>query len=154
MAKAVDVAESNMARFGLTPQELASRRKWVNKTREQVCTPAFLRSCHLPLCATACLIVTIVPAQCESIAAGLKAPQAAPRSNGTASSSAASKYDAAIRNENDRHIISESEQQQSLIRCVSSTLVQELPDNRCGKVSDKRTESHQPSIMWTAITIQ
>ena len=35
MEKAVDVAESNMARFGLTHQEVASRKKWVNKTRQQ-----------------------------------------------------------------------------------------------------------------------
>ena len=36
MEKAVDVAESNMSRFGLTQQELSSRRKWVSKTRQQV----------------------------------------------------------------------------------------------------------------------
>ncbi len=36
MEKAVDVAESNMTRFGLTQQEVASRKKWVNKTRQQV----------------------------------------------------------------------------------------------------------------------
>ena len=36
MEKAVDVAESNMSRFGLTAQDVASRRKWVLKTRQQV----------------------------------------------------------------------------------------------------------------------
>lgn len=40
MEKAVDVAESNMARFGLTQQEVSSRRKWVSKTRQQVCVPS------------------------------------------------------------------------------------------------------------------
>lgn len=40
MEKAVDVAESNMTRFGLTAQEVASRRKWVAKTRQQV-SPEF-----------------------------------------------------------------------------------------------------------------
>ena len=38
MEKAVDVAESNMARFGLTQQEVASRKKWVTKTRQQAST--------------------------------------------------------------------------------------------------------------------
>ena len=36
MEKAVDVAEKNMARFGLTQQEISSRRKWVLQTRRQV----------------------------------------------------------------------------------------------------------------------
>ena len=36
MEKAVDVAEQNMARFGLSKQEIAARRKWVNQTRQQV----------------------------------------------------------------------------------------------------------------------
>ena len=36
MDKAVDAAENNMARFNLTQQEVASRRKWVTKTRQQV----------------------------------------------------------------------------------------------------------------------
>ena len=36
MAKAVDVAERQMQRFGLTPQEVAERRKWVQATRQQV----------------------------------------------------------------------------------------------------------------------
>ena len=36
MEKAVDVAESNMARFGLTLQDIQSRRKWVRQTRQQV----------------------------------------------------------------------------------------------------------------------
>lgn len=36
MEKAVDVAESNMARFGLTQQEVTSRKRWVSKTRQQV----------------------------------------------------------------------------------------------------------------------
>ena len=38
MAKAVDVAEKNMARFGLSQAEISSRRKWVLQTRRQVCT--------------------------------------------------------------------------------------------------------------------
>lgn len=36
MDKAVDAAENNMARFNLTQQEVASRRKWVTKTQQQV----------------------------------------------------------------------------------------------------------------------
>ena len=36
MEKAVDVAEKNMARFGLTQQEISNRRKWVLQTRRQV----------------------------------------------------------------------------------------------------------------------
>lgn len=36
MEKAVDVAEKNMSRFGLTQQEIGSRRQWVLQTRRQV----------------------------------------------------------------------------------------------------------------------
>ena len=36
MEKAVDVAEKNMARFGLSQAEISSRRKWVMQTRRQV----------------------------------------------------------------------------------------------------------------------
>lgn len=36
MEKAVDVAEKNMSRFGLTQAEISSRRKWVLQTRRQV----------------------------------------------------------------------------------------------------------------------
>ena len=42
MAKAVDVAEKNMARFGLTQAEISSRRKWVLQTRRQVCRAAIM----------------------------------------------------------------------------------------------------------------
>lgn len=33
---AVDRASENPQRFNLTPEELASRRKWINNTRKQV----------------------------------------------------------------------------------------------------------------------
>lgn len=36
MEKAVDVAEKNMSRFGLTQAEISNRRKWVMQTRRQV----------------------------------------------------------------------------------------------------------------------
>lgn len=36
MEKAVDVAEKNMTRFGLTTQEIRSRRSWVHDTRKMV----------------------------------------------------------------------------------------------------------------------
>lgn len=36
MAKAVDVAEKNSARFGLTQAEIASRRKWILQTTREV----------------------------------------------------------------------------------------------------------------------
>jgi methylase of polypeptide subunit release factors len=36
MEKAVDVAEKNMNRFGLTTQEIRSRRSWVHDTRRTV----------------------------------------------------------------------------------------------------------------------
>jgi len=36
MEKAVDVAEKNMTRFGLTTQEIRSRRSWVHDTRKTV----------------------------------------------------------------------------------------------------------------------
>ena len=36
MEKAVDVAEQSMARFNLTPQVVAARRKWVKDTRKKV----------------------------------------------------------------------------------------------------------------------
>lgn len=36
MEKAVDVAEKNMNRFGLTTQEIRSRRQWVHDTRRTV----------------------------------------------------------------------------------------------------------------------
>ena len=36
MEKAVDVAEQSMARFNLTPQVVAVRRKWVKDTRKKV----------------------------------------------------------------------------------------------------------------------
>lgn len=39
MEKAVDVAEKNMARFGLSQAEISSRRKWVMQSRRQVCIP-------------------------------------------------------------------------------------------------------------------
>jgi hypothetical protein len=38
MEKAVDVAEKNMSRFGLTQAEISNRRKWVLQTRRQVCS--------------------------------------------------------------------------------------------------------------------
>lgn len=36
MEKAVDVAEKNMSRFGLSQAEISSRRKWVLQTRKRV----------------------------------------------------------------------------------------------------------------------
>ena len=39
MEKAVDVAEKNMARFGLTQAEISNRRKWVMQTRKKVTAP-------------------------------------------------------------------------------------------------------------------
>ena len=36
MEKAVDVAEKNMRRFGLSQAEISSRRKWVLQTRKRV----------------------------------------------------------------------------------------------------------------------
>lgn len=39
MEKAVDVAERNMARFGLTQAEISNRRKWVMQTRKKVTAP-------------------------------------------------------------------------------------------------------------------
>ena len=46
MEKAVDVAEKNMSRFGLSQAEISKRRKWVMQTRTKVqtlcgsgCTP-------------------------------------------------------------------------------------------------------------------
>lgn len=39
MEKAVDVAEKNAARFGLSLAEISGRRKWVLQTRRQVHTP-------------------------------------------------------------------------------------------------------------------
>ena len=36
MGKAVDVAEKQMLRFGLTQQEVVERRKWVQAARRQV----------------------------------------------------------------------------------------------------------------------
>jgi len=36
MEKAVDVAEKNMSRFGLSQAEISNRRKWVMQTREKV----------------------------------------------------------------------------------------------------------------------
>lgn len=44
MDKAVEVAETNMARFGLSLQEVQSRRKWVSKTRQQVLASKVLDS--------------------------------------------------------------------------------------------------------------
>lgn len=36
MGKAVDVAERNTARFGLTQAEVANRRKWIIQTQREV----------------------------------------------------------------------------------------------------------------------
>ena len=36
MGKAVDVAERNTARFGLTQAEVASRRRWILQTQREV----------------------------------------------------------------------------------------------------------------------
>ena len=38
MEKAVDVAEKNMSRFGLSQAEISKRRKWVMQTRTKVQT--------------------------------------------------------------------------------------------------------------------
>ena len=38
MEKAVDVAEKNMSRFGLSQAEISNRRKWVMQTRKKVST--------------------------------------------------------------------------------------------------------------------
>ena len=42
MEKAVDVAERNMARFGLSQQEISSRKRWVQQTRRQVHSRPYL----------------------------------------------------------------------------------------------------------------
>lgn len=55
MEKAVDVAESNMARFGLTQQEVTSRKKWVTKTRQQASTS--IEACTQSDCVL-CIIFT------------------------------------------------------------------------------------------------
>ena len=52
MEKAVDVAEKNMNRFGLTTQEIRSRRQWVHDTRRTVsycwlCLVKYLVHVHL-----------------------------------------------------------------------------------------------------------
>ncbi len=60
MEKAVDVAEKNMNRFGLTTQEIRSRRSWVHDTRRTVSQDkAFgdfgledLEMCHVVSCMT------------------------------------------------------------------------------------------------------
>jgi hypothetical protein len=39
MGKAVDVAERNTARFGLTQAEVASRRRWILQTQREVRRP-------------------------------------------------------------------------------------------------------------------
>ena len=44
MEKAVDVAEKNMNRFGLTTQEIRSRRSWVHDTRRTVSQDKHLES--------------------------------------------------------------------------------------------------------------
>ena len=44
MEKAVDVAEKNMNRFGLTTQEIRSRRSWVHDTRRTVSQDKHLKS--------------------------------------------------------------------------------------------------------------
>jgi len=88
MDKAVDAAENNMARFNLSQQEVASRRKWVTKTRQQ----------------------------CETIARGLKSPPAPGRRQDAGAGSASSKLGAAMGAENDRHIGAEQDQQQILLR--------------------------------------
>lgn len=48
MEKAVDVAEKNMARFGLSQAEISSRRKWVMQTRRQVRAPG--KGVHVRQC--------------------------------------------------------------------------------------------------------
>ena len=48
MEKAVDVAEKNMSRFGLSQAEISNRRKWVMQTRKKVralCLQKHLYSC-------------------------------------------------------------------------------------------------------------
>jgi len=60
MEKAVDVAEKNMNRFGLTTQEIRSRRSWVHDTRRTVSQDKHSRGfglevlemCHVVSCMT------------------------------------------------------------------------------------------------------
>lgn len=56
MSKAVDVAEKNTARFGLTQAEIASRRKWIMQTTREVCRLVTLLAAATP--AGACRAVS------------------------------------------------------------------------------------------------
>ncbi|CAL5219033.1 g792 [Coccomyxa viridis] len=87
MEKAVDVAEKNMSRFGLSQAEISNRRKWVMQTRKK----------------------------CESIMSSLEGShkvQIYDSDNGNATKG----LRAAAAQENDAHINSESDRQQLLIR--------------------------------------
>ncbi|KAK9816760.1 hypothetical protein WJX72_004804 [[Myrmecia] bisecta] len=87
MEKAVDVAEKNMQRFGLNPQEITNRRKWVYGTRRQI--EGMMNSIE----------------SARHIATRLTEP-----------SNAAAKLGAAASQENDRFITSEADRQQLLLR--------------------------------------
>lgn len=50
MGKAVDVAERQKQRFGLTQQEVIERRKWVHSARQQVGTAAATAQSMLTCC--------------------------------------------------------------------------------------------------------
>jgi len=48
MGKAVDVAERNTARFGLTQAEVASRRRWIMQTQREVRRRESAQQCSAP----------------------------------------------------------------------------------------------------------
>ncbi|EIE22051.1 hypothetical protein COCSUDRAFT_53946 [Coccomyxa subellipsoidea C-169] len=87
MEKAVDVAEKNMARFGLSQAEISGRRKWVLQTRRQ----------------------------CEGVMRSLEAQHSVSLSVGDPGTPTG-KLGSAIGLENDRYINSEGDRQQLLLR--------------------------------------
>ncbi|BDA42077.1 probable Syntaxin-6 [Coccomyxa sp. Obi] len=88
MEKAVDVAEKNMARFGLSQAEISGRRKWVLQTRRQ----------------------------CESVMASLEASHSVALNVGLDTGTPTGKLGSAAAQDNDRFINSEGDRQQLLLR--------------------------------------
>ncbi|KAK9909708.1 hypothetical protein WJX75_006414 [Coccomyxa subellipsoidea] len=87
MEKAVDVAEKNAARFGLSQAEISGRRKWVLQTRRQ----------------------------CEGVVHSLEASHSVALSVGNPGTPTG-KLGSAIGQDNDRYISSEGDRQQLLLR--------------------------------------
>lgn len=65
--------------------------------------------------------------QCESVSSGLKAPASQSKRDDLANGSAASRLGAAVRADNDRHISSEQEKQQLLLRYSPQTQQESCP---------------------------